>query len=543
MAGSDMARLAAGVRSGLGRLLLVFMTVLLAACGTETDSTLDSFAGTPPPTPSANAAGRVTSASTSAAISGATVSLGDVTATTDAAGNFSLLDVTASGSAVVHVTAPGYMDAYVITNTVPGFTASVSVRLLPVAETTSITASTGGVALVAGTPAEVSLGANVLADAEGTPVTGPVTVAMTPINMQQSLSAAPGDYTDSNGSPIEGFGGLAVTATDGAGAPVALAAGQTATIRIPYSSRSDAAALATVDLFHFDGVTGRWVQGGAATLGGIAPNQYYEGSIDAFGSWAAGSVINPVVYLSGCVVREGTSTRVAGVRVESEGISYSGRSAALTDASGNFRMAIKANSSVIVNGIVGNYVTNTLSAAPSASDIALPQCLSLAALAGAPRITLTWGAQPEDVDSHVFAPDGTHVYYVDTGTLADDPYIKLDVDDTTSYGPEVVTITRLMVGTYTYAVHNYSGTFSPDMTGSPVRVELRRGAELEAFTPTLAMGETSATDFWTVFSFTVDAACNVTVTPINSFAPGDPDTGPSTPARPAPVARQYCTAP
>lgn len=538
---TDVAWLKAGVRFGVSRLLLVFMTVLLAACGTETDSTLDSFAGTAPPIPAANAAGRVTDANTGAAVAGATVSIDAVTDTTSATGEFTLLDVIVSGSTVVHVAAPGYMDAYIITNTVPGLTATVSVRLLPVAESTSITASAGGVAQVTGTPAQVTLAPDVLTDAGGTPVTGSVTVAMTPIDMEQSLATAPGDYTDSGGNPIEGFGGLTVTATDSAGAPANLAAGQTATIRIPYSSRSEAVAPASVSLFRFDGVTGRWVQGGTATLGGSAPNQYYEGSIDSLGSWAAGTVINPVVYLTGCVVHEGTNTRVPGVRVESEGISYSGKSAAITDASGNFRMPIKSGSSVIVNGIIGNFVTNTLSEGPATSDVALPECLSLAALAGAPRITLTWGDAPEDVDSHVFAPDGTHVYYGNKGTLAADPYIKLDVDDVTSYGPEVITITRLMVGTYTYAVHNFSETFSPGMTGSPVRVELRRGTEVEAFTPTLAMGEADPATFWTVFSLTVDQACNVTVTPINTFASGSAGTGPSAPAIPAAVPRQYCT--
>lgn len=68
------------------------------------------------------------------------------------------------------------------------------------------------------------------------------------------------------------------------------------------------------------------------------------------------------------------------------------------------------------------------------------------------RIVLNWGAIPADLDSHVVYP-GNHVYFENKqGTEA-----NLDVDDTTSYGPETITIERKRDGErYVYAVHNYS---------------------------------------------------------------------------------------
>jgi hypothetical protein len=68
------------------------------------------------------------------------------------------------------------------------------------------------------------------------------------------------------------------------------------------------------------------------------------------------------------------------------------------------------------------------------------------------RIVLNWGATPADLDSHVVYPDN-HVYFENKqGTDA-----NLDVDDTTSYGPETITIERKHEGQrYIYAVHNYS---------------------------------------------------------------------------------------
>ncbi len=68
------------------------------------------------------------------------------------------------------------------------------------------------------------------------------------------------------------------------------------------------------------------------------------------------------------------------------------------------------------------------------------------------RVVLNWGAMPEDLDSHLVYP-GNHVYFVDKqGAEA-----NLDVDDTTSYGPETITIERKHDGErYIYAVHDYS---------------------------------------------------------------------------------------
>jgi len=68
------------------------------------------------------------------------------------------------------------------------------------------------------------------------------------------------------------------------------------------------------------------------------------------------------------------------------------------------------------------------------------------------RVVLNWGATPSDLDSHLVYP-GNHVYFIDKqGAEA-----NLDVDDTTSYGPETITIERKHDGErYIYAVHDYS---------------------------------------------------------------------------------------
>ena len=74
------------------------------------------------------------------------------------------------------------------------------------------------------------------------------------------------------------------------------------------------------------------------------------------------------------------------------------------------------------------------------------------------RIVLTWGKNPPDLDSHLAYPDN-HIYFDSKlGTQA-----NLDVDDTSSYGPETITINQKQAGKkYLYAVHNYYNGISPD---------------------------------------------------------------------------------
>ncbi len=86
------------------------------------------------------------------------------------------------------------------------------------------------------------------------------------------------------------------------------------------------------------------------------------------------------------------------------------------------------------------------------------------------RVILTWGEYPRDLDSHLVgpAPGGgrfhTAFYGKDHrsgGTL----YANLDVDDTTSYGPETTSVYKKVNGTYTFYVHDYTNRGSYQSTG------------------------------------------------------------------------------
>ncbi len=90
------------------------------------------------------------------------------------------------------------------------------------------------------------------------------------------------------------------------------------------------------------------------------------------------------------------------------------------------------------------------------------------------RIVLTWGENPRDLDSHVITPmiEGGqyHIFYASRGELTTLPYVNLDVDDVTSYGPETITIARTFPGTYYYGVHHYAGMGALRTSGAVVNL-------------------------------------------------------------------------
>lgn len=103
------------------------------------------------------------------------------------------------------------------------------------------------------------------------------------------------------------------------------------------------------------------------------------------------------------------------------------------------------------------------------------------------RVVLTWGETPRDLDSHLTGPSSNgnrfHVYY--SNKLAYNSsgvqIANLDVDDTTSYGPETVTVFKVgSSGTYRYTIHDYTNRYSSYSTGlaySGAKVNVYKGSK------------------------------------------------------------------
>lgn len=117
------------------------------------------------------------------------------------------------------------------------------------------------------------------------------------------------------------------------------------------------------------------------------------------------------------------------------------------------------------------------------------------------RIVLTWGENPRDLDSHVFGhlsnTDTFHVYYGHKSHVDGELEVcNLDRDDTTSYGPETITLNINTSSPYYYYVHRYSG--SGTVTTSNAQVKVYHGSDLvRTFNVPTGFGDG---DIWNVFA-------------------------------------------
>lgn len=126
------------------------------------------------------------------------------------------------------------------------------------------------------------------------------------------------------------------------------------------------------------------------------------------------------------------------------------------------------------------------------------------------RIVLTWGETPNDLDSHLYAKanDGQnyHIWYRDMNeydNITNDRLANLDVDDTTSYGPETVTIYLVEDGIYDYYVHDFtnkSNSANTALCSSAAKVEIYIGESTEPYAVRYVPESFSGTS-WHVFTY------------------------------------------
>lgn len=135
--------------------------------------------------------------------------------------------------------------------------------------------------------------------------------------------------------------------------------------------------------------------------------------------------------------------------------------------------------------------------------------------AGQIRAVLTWNVDPHDLDSHLWTPNGSRIFFYAKGNCLFTPFACLDVDDTSSYGPETITIKQRLPGTYTYAIHTYAGYGSIAQT-SNARVKVYIGSQSYVFTPPACTGSLCSTYRWW-HVFTINGA-NGQITPINRYS-------------------------
>ena len=141
------------------------------------------------------------------------------------------------------------------------------------------------------------------------------------------------------------------------------------------------------------------------------------------------------------------------------------------------------------------------------------------------RVVLTWGSNPRDLDAHLTGPNVSdagrfHVFYPSTsrGNSDNAPFAKLDVDNTSGFGPETITITRMNSGVYRYSVHDYtnrSSATSTELGSSGAKVELYLpSGELSG--PRTFYVPNARGNLWVVFELS-GSLTNPTVSPRNEM--------------------------
>lgn len=506
------------------KILFVLLVGMFAGCGGG-----GGGGTTPAPAPPSTSSlvGKVSDNSTGLPVSGVTVTDGTVTTTTAADGTYTLAGSAAASDKVLAFTKTGYASGYKIATVTASEPTRADVALLPVAYSTTITSqATAQTLSVPGSSGQVTLPVNALVTSTGSSPTGTITANLTPIDPSSNPQLMPGNYTTSSGGVIESYGAMELNFKDASGGSLNLASGKSATIRIPVAA-STTSPPPTMPAFYFNSSTGKWVQEGTLTLGGTAPNRYYEGTVTHFSYWNADQVYD-TTCISGKVVKSDGTTPQANAKVEAQGRDYTGTSQAWTGADGTFTILVKANSSVILTASTSSSLSQseivaTGAAASACSPLPAAQLLILGSTTtGSAKIRLTWGADPSDLDSHLTGPTAAadptrfHIYYINQGTLTGSPFAELDVDDTSSFGPEVTTINRFVAGTYRYSVHHFSGSGS--IFTSPARVELQLNGETRVFTPPNPGSTVLGTDsVWVVFELVVSSTGAITINPVNTY--------------------------
>jgi hypothetical protein len=358
----------------------------------------------------------------------------------------------------------------------------------------------------------VTLPENSLVDLNGNLVSSAVVAELTVINPAIDIEMMPGDMLTTNGAneivPIESFGAITVSFVDSAGNKLQLAPNKVAQIHIPVAGTTPPS---TIPLYYFDTTSGLWIEEGEAQLVSVNGESFYQGNVSHFTTWNA-DMIYDTIMVNGCVEDE-DGNLLNGARVISDGRDYLGRSLTFSIDDGTFSIPVKRHSTVLLGATIG-FQSRTSIINTFEEDITLAECLVLSE--ALTKITLNWGEAPRDLDSHLYITDTegneSHVYYANSEVTLNETIIYLDVDDVTSYGPEVISIPQFPVeGRYDYYVKNFSG--SPDIDPATTRVEFIFNNEQRIFSPPTV----GITEWWYVAKIEKGADGQLLFTSINEW--------------------------
>ncbi|MFT3908648.1 MAG: carboxypeptidase-like regulatory domain-containing protein [Ferruginibacter sp.] len=220
-------------------------------------------------------------------VSGATITGGGASTTTNANGVFRINNGSFNGSfATVKIEKSNYFTLVKTLISKSGNTQYIVGKISPRTLAGTIAATGGSLQFGSGS-VTIDFPANAFVDASNNAVTGPVSVYATYIDptsadakdrMPGNLSAIEAPSTE---YLLQSFGMMGVELKDANGQTVKLASGKTASLTANIPASLSASAPATIPLWYFDDANGVWVKDGVATKTGNT----YKGDVSHFTFW------------------------------------------------------------------------------------------------------------------------------------------------------------------------------------------------------------------------------------------------------------------
>jgi hypothetical protein len=473
-------------------------------------------------------------------IGGVDVHLGTRTATTNEQGWYIFDDVAATEHAIVSASADGYVAALESVHIADGAAYHVDLVLIPASDPQTVSGATGGTLTFDGV--ELTIPAGAFVSASGAAVTGNVSVVVATIDpgeSDQAREAFPGTFvgttTAGTEAPLESFGAVAIEARDGT-ALLQLASGRSIGLLASIGATATSAAPTSVDFWTLDETTGGWAREGQATREGDS----YRASVPHLSWWNFDSLYPDRTTCVRACVHNGAGHAVEGAVVRVNMPAVRAESVGYTDSTGCASVNVRTSIAVHVEATyadgsaVGTDVTTQ--SLVTTTNVQPSQCQDVGVLTLEPAIAqvmLIWGPAPSDLDSHMTGPSSTsstgrfHTYYGSRGSQTSEPYCALDTDDTSAFGPEVITLNAVTSGVYRYSVHNYSGQSSHviEDSGARVVVIVPALARSVSFTPPTANPTNG--NLWRVFDLHAEGGQIVDIVSINDLSSTTSSTGPA----------------
>lgn len=193
----------------------------------------------------------------------------------------------------------------------------------------------------------------------------------------------------------------------------------------------------------------------------------------------AGSYMN---YANGTITDSVTGSPVAGVTVNVR-LNWSNNSGTIIYDSDGYYQVYYDTGLYTIEYYKSGYNTGYKNIVISDDSVSQDAIISPVTSSGEYRIVLTWGENPSDLDSHVYGTlssgSSFHTYYSNKSSYDGEIEVcNLDYDDTSSYGPETITLIPTSSTPYYYYIYNYSGNSYGTVGNSGAQIKVYDGSTL-----------------------------------------------------------------